>query len=71
MTDFHTTVTERRIARVAPHPGQALGPSPSLAAEGILHGAAFVLLCLWTRTSPDRLRSALSPEGGACATLGY
>ncbi|SDM45732.1 hypothetical protein SAMN05216360_102148 [Methylobacterium phyllostachyos] len=38
---------------------------------GLLQGAAFVLLCLWTRTSPDRLRDQLSPESGTCATLGF
>ncbi|MEE7447351.1 hypothetical protein MRF4_05745 [Methylobacterium radiotolerans] len=37
----------------------------------LLHGAAFVLLCLWTRTAPDRLRDQLSPEAGGCATLGF
>ena len=40
-------------------------------AGGLLQGAAFVLLCLWTLTSPDRLRDQLSPETGACATLGF
>jgi hypothetical protein len=40
-------------------------------ASGMLHGAAFVLLCLWTRTSPERLRDQLRPEAGACATLGF
>ncbi|MCJ2137921.1 hypothetical protein MKK69_28395 [Methylobacterium sp. J-026] len=40
-------------------------------ARGLLEGAAFVLLCLWTRTSPVRLRDQLSPEAGACATLGF
>jgi hypothetical protein len=40
-------------------------------AAGMLHGAAFVLLCLWTRTSPERLRDQLRPEAGACATLGF
>lgn len=39
--------------------------------RGLLQGAAFVLLCLWTRTAPDRLRDQLSPEAGACATLGF
>ncbi|WP_267355369.1 MULTISPECIES: hypothetical protein [unclassified Methylobacterium] len=39
--------------------------------RGLLAGAAFVLLCLWTRTAPDRLRDQLSPEAGACATLGF
>lgn len=39
--------------------------------QALLHGAAFVLLCLWTRTAPDRLRDQLSPEAGACATLGF
>ena len=38
---------------------------------GLLQGAAFVLLCLWNRTSPDRLRDQLSPEGGTCTTLGF
>jgi len=44
---------------------------PSAPANGLLQGAAFVLLCLWTRTSPDRLRDQLSPEAGSCATLGF
>ncbi|MCJ2088278.1 hypothetical protein MKK88_20150 [Methylobacterium sp. E-005] len=38
---------------------------------GLVQGAAFVLLCLWTRTTPDRLRDQLSPEAGTCATLGF
>ena len=46
--------------------------SPDVPVTGtLLHGAAFVLLCLWTRTSPDRLRDQLNAEGGACALLGF
>lgn len=41
------------------------------ASRGLLQGAAFVLLCLWTRTAPDRLRDQLSPEAGGCTTLGF
>jgi hypothetical protein len=44
---------------------------PSRAHGGLLEGAAFMLLCLLTRTSPDRLRDQLSPEAGPCAALGY
>ena len=44
----------------------AAGPSRTL-----LQGAAFVLLCLWTRNSPDQLRDQLSGEAGACAALGF
>jgi hypothetical protein len=40
-------------------------------AGALLHGAAFVLLCLWTRTSPDRLRDQLDAEAGACSALGF
>lgn len=47
------------------------GTEPAVAGGGLLQSAAFVLLCLWTRTSPDRLRDQLSPETGACATLGF
>ncbi|WP_457103985.1 hypothetical protein [Methylobacterium sp. P5_C11] len=46
-------------------------PSDRTAAESVLHGAAFVLLCLWTRTSPDRLRDQLSSEAGVCTALGF
>ncbi|MEL6063736.1 MULTISPECIES: hypothetical protein [unclassified Methylobacterium] len=46
-------------------------PSAADPARGLLEGAAFVLLCLWTRTAPDRLRDQLSPEAGACTTLGF
>lgn len=46
-------------------------PSATDPTRGLLQGAAFVLLCLWTRTAPDRLRDQLSPEAGACATLGF
>ncbi|SFL80668.1 hypothetical protein [Methylobacterium pseudosasicola] len=46
--------------------------SPYVPAKGaLLHGAAFVLLCLWTRTSPDRLRDQLDAEAGACSALGF
>ncbi|MCJ2123253.1 hypothetical protein [Methylobacterium sp. J-077] len=46
--------------------------SPYVPATGaLLHGAAFVLLCLWTRTSPDRLRDQLDAEAGACSALGF
>ncbi|MCJ2049320.1 hypothetical protein [Methylobacterium sp. J-070] len=47
------------------------GAVPARVGGGLLQGAAFVLLCLWTRTSPIRLRDQLSPEAGACATLGF
>ncbi|MBE7199323.1 MAG: hypothetical protein INR70_16195 [Parafilimonas terrae] len=47
------------------------GASSSTAGGGLLEGAAFVLLCFWTRTSPDRLRSQLTPDTGACAPRGY
>jgi hypothetical protein len=50
-------------------PGSDAVPSP--ARGGLLEGAAFVLLCLLTRTTPDRLRDQLSPEAGPCATLGF
>lgn len=43
----------------------------SAASQTLLQGAAFVLLCLWTRTSPDRMRDQLSSETGACSPLGY
>ncbi len=46
-------------------------PPAADSTSGLLQGAAFVLLCLWTRTSPVRLRDQLSPEAGACATLGF
>ncbi|MCJ2070664.1 hypothetical protein MKK75_18020 [Methylobacterium sp. J-030] len=46
-------------------------PSASDPTRGLLEGAAFVLLCLWTRTTPVRLRDQLSPEVGSCATLGF
>lgn len=29
---------------------------PHLAAHALLHGIAFAMLCLWTRTSPGALR---------------
>ncbi|MCJ2139704.1 hypothetical protein [Methylobacterium sp. E-066] len=46
--------------------------SPYVPATGaLLHGAAFVLLCLWTRTTPDRLRDQLDAEAGACSALGF
>ncbi|MDP4002602.1 hypothetical protein [Methylobacterium sp. NEAU K] len=46
--------------------------TPYVASAGaLLHGAAFVLLCLWTRTSPDDLRDQLSAEAGACSALGF
>ncbi|QEE38021.1 hypothetical protein FV242_04100 [Methylobacterium sp. WL64] len=46
--------------------------APYVPASGaLLHGAAFVLLCLWTRTSPDRLRDQLAAEAGACSALGF
>ncbi|MGU3466021.1 hypothetical protein ACLBXO_14305 [Methylobacterium sp. C33D] len=41
------------------------------APHALLHGAAFVLLCLWTRTAPDRLRDQLSPDAGDGAALGF
>ncbi|MHB2206859.1 hypothetical protein [Methylobacterium sp. CM6257] len=44
----------------------AVAPTRSL-----LQGAAFVLLCLWTRTAPEQLRDQLSPGAGACTTLGF
>jgi hypothetical protein len=50
----------------------AIQPDGSAApSRTLLHGAAFVLLCLWTRTAPDRLRDQLTPEAGACGTLGF
>ena len=49
----------------------ARNPSAADQTRGLLEGAAFVLLCLWTRTAPERLREQLSPEAGACATLGF
>ncbi|GJE12537.1 MULTISPECIES: hypothetical protein [Methylobacterium] len=52
------------------HP-HAAGADRATAGGGLLQGAAFVLLCLWTRTSPVRLRDQLSPETGASAALGY
>ncbi|KNY23600.1 hypothetical protein [Methylobacterium sp. ARG-1] len=46
--------------------------SPYVPATGaLLHGAAFVLLCLWTRTAPDRLRDQLDPEADSCSALGF
>ena len=39
--------------------------------HALLHGAAFVLLCLWTRTAPERLRDQLSPDAGDGAALGF
>ncbi|MDQ0541194.1 hypothetical protein QO001_000102 [Methylobacterium brachiatum] len=46
--------------------------SPYVPATGaLLHGAAFVLLCLWTRTSPDRLRDQLDPGADSCSALGF
>jgi hypothetical protein len=42
-----------------------------LASRTLLNGAAFVLLCLWTRSSPDELRDQLSAEAGTCAALGF
>ncbi|MGH1572619.1 hypothetical protein ACRAWG_20535 [Methylobacterium sp. P31] len=45
--------------------------APAAPTRNLLHGAAFVLLCLWTRTAPDRLRNQLTTEAGACATLGF
>ncbi|WCS25883.1 hypothetical protein LOK46_03330 [Methylobacterium sp. NMS14P] len=41
------------------------------APQSLLQGAAFVLLCLWTRTAPERLRDQLAPEAGDGATLGF
>ena len=41
------------------------------APQSLLHGAAFVLLCLWTRTAPERLRDQLSPGDGDGAALGF
>ena len=49
----------------------ATHPSTAIPATGLLQGAAFVLLCLWNRTSPERLRDQLSPGAGTCATLGF
>lgn len=57
-----------------PHPAiieTTRTPSATDPTWGLLQGAAFVLLCLWTRTAPDRLRDQLSPEAGGCATLGF
>ncbi|MBP1179045.1 hypothetical protein [Methylobacterium sp. PvR107] len=48
---------------------QAEAPVPP--ARTLLQGAAFVLLCLWTRSSPDQLRDQLSAEAGACAAFGF
>jgi hypothetical protein len=45
--------------------------APAAPSRALLHGAAFVLLCLWTRSSPDELRDQLSAEAGACAALGF
>ncbi|QGY05281.1 hypothetical protein MMSR116_27815 [Methylobacterium mesophilicum SR1.6/6] len=58
-----------------PIDGRAFAPGSTAmslpAGGGLLEGAAFVLLCLLTRTTPDRLRDQLSPEAGPCATLGF
>ncbi|WP_342105915.1 hypothetical protein [Methylobacterium sp. SI9] len=51
--------------------GTTRSPSATHSTRGLLQGAAFVLLCLWTRTAPDRLRDQLSSEAGGCATLGF
>ena len=55
----------------SPDAASHFGTETAVAGGGLLQSAAFVLLCLWTRTSPDRLRDQLSPETGACATLGF
>jgi hypothetical protein len=44
---------------------------PAAPSRTLLQGAAFVLLCLWTRSSPDQLRDQLTAEDGACAALGF
>jgi hypothetical protein len=71
MTDFQTTLTETDTSGAATGLGSMRSETSPSAAGGLLNGAAFVLLCLWTRTSPDRLRDQLSPEAGTCATLGF
>ena len=50
---------------------ESRGTNPDSAGGGLLQGAAFALLCLWTLTSPDRLRDQLSPGTGGCAALGF
>jgi hypothetical protein len=69
MTQFTLIPTGAGIGPAARRDGGARAADP--APGSLLHGAAFVLLCLWTRTSPERLRDQLSPEAGACATLGF
>ena len=46
-------------------------PDDRSAPHALLHGAAFVILCLWTRTAPERLRDQLSPEAETCGALGF
>ena len=67
MTDLSFTTTE--TAGAAPRFGS--GRVSSSTGGSLLEGVAFVLLCVWTRTSPDRLRNQLTPDTGACAPLGY
>ncbi|TXN72541.1 hypothetical protein FV228_09480 [Methylobacterium sp. WL18] len=71
MTTHSATPRNRADTERAPSLRDGDG-SPYVPASGsLLHGAAFVLLCLWTRTSPDRLRDQLATEAGACSALGF
>ena len=72
MTD-HFEMPHTIAAPSGAAPGRRDGSgSPSFAPAGtLLHGAAFVLLCLWTRTSPDSLRDQLAADADACPALGF
>jgi hypothetical protein len=59
------------MTQFATLPAEAPAEAPALASRTLLNGAAFVLLCLWTRSSPDELRDQLSAEAGTCAALGF
>ena len=71
MTTHSTRPHHAAVTSGAQHLRDGIG-SPTVPATGtLLHGAAFVLLCLWTRTTPDRLRDQLAAESGACSALGF